>query len=69
MDPNATLAELRELIATWQAAGSRGPWTEAQADRTIELAADLDEWITRGGFLPSAWVTRTRPRPRGPVWS
>jgi hypothetical protein len=55
MDPNATLAELRELIATWQAAGSRGVWTDAQADRTIELTADLDAWIARGGFLPDAW--------------
>lgn len=56
MDVNAALAELRDLIAKWQAAGSRGPWTEAQADRTIELIADLDAWISKGGFPPDAWL-------------
>jgi hypothetical protein len=60
MDPNATLDELRDLIAKWQGAGSRGPWTEAQADRTIELAADLDKWISRGGFLPAEWMRAQR---------
>ena len=59
MDANAALTELRELITQWEAAGSRGRWTEAQADRAIELARDLDGWITRGGALPMAW----RPRP------
>jgi hypothetical protein len=56
MDVNATLAELRELTAAWEAAGSRGPWTTQQADRTIELAADLDAWMSRGGFPPAAWA-------------
>jgi hypothetical protein len=60
MDPNATLAELRDLIAKWQGAGSHGAWTEAQADRTIELAADLDRWISKGGFPPAAWVRALR---------
>jgi len=58
MDVNAALAELRELTAAWERAGSRGPWTEADADRAIELARDIDGWITRGGFLPDAWQVR-----------
>ena len=45
MDPNATLAEIRALIERWQAAGSRGPWTEAEADEVIEKVADLDKWL------------------------
>src|SRR6185436_2617136 len=60
MDPNATLAEIRALIERWQAAGSRGPWTEAEADQLIEKVADLDKWLTRGGFLPDPWATPDR---------
>jgi len=56
MDVNAALAELRELTAAWERAGSRGPWSEADADRAIELARDLDQWISRGGFLPADWA-------------
>ena len=55
MDVNAALAELRELTAAWEAAGSHGTFTVEQADRTIELVRDIDEWITKGGFLPAAW--------------
>ena len=57
MDPNATLASLRDA------------WDEARTairegdDRTAIVAlsnlsmhaSDLEEWITRGGFLP-AWT-------------
>lgn len=55
MDPDATLAELRELVKLWESAGSRGTFTEAQGDRAIELTRDLDAWLDRGGFLPRAW--------------
>jgi hypothetical protein len=65
MDPNIVLAELRTLISQWEAAGSRGTWTEAQADRTIELARDLDGWISRGGFLPDEWDRGPLDRPTG----
>lgn len=76
MDPDATLAELRELVKLWESAGSRGTFTEAQADRAIELTRDLDAWIARGGFLPRDWQHRparpaalgTRRPPRGPVF-
>jgi hypothetical protein len=60
MDPNATLAELRGLIERWQAAGSRGTWDEHDSDRAIELTADLDRWISRGGFLPRDWASGAR---------
>lgn len=56
MDVNAALAELRELTAAWEAAGSRGPWTVEQSDRAIELARDIDAWMSRGGFPPAAWA-------------
>jgi hypothetical protein len=60
MDSDVMLAELRALIANWQAAGSRNdgpdPWTERKADRAIELMADLDARLTRGGRPPTDWA-------------
>jgi hypothetical protein len=46
MDPNATLAQIRELIA----AG-----TKVDLEQAAELMTALDEWLSRGGFLPDAW--------------
>jgi hypothetical protein len=66
MDSNAILAELRALIAAWQAAGSRGPWTTVQADRVVELAADLDRQASRGN-LPRAWSADRYDAHRDPI--
>lgn len=46
MDPDATLAEMREAYAT------------GDYERCAELADALDQWISRGGFLPREWGTR-----------
>jgi hypothetical protein len=50
MDVNATLTELRALVA-------RALRTESDSDapRIAELVQALDGWITRGGFMPDAW--------------
>jgi len=45
MDPNAALKELLELAQVEAENGAR--WAE--------LVLGLHEWITRGGFLPTAW--------------
>lgn len=45
MDPNATLAELRD----W----SRDP--NADVARGQALVQAMDEWIMRNGFLPQDW--------------
>lgn len=51
MDPNATLAQIRELIAAIFAGN-----TSADDIRELaKLTASLDEWIIAGGFLPRAW--------------
>ena len=53
MDPNATLAALRELIGLYNSGQSTG----ADVDRIVDLTSALDEWITRGGFLQhGAWA-------------
>lgn len=50
MDPNAALGAIRELVTD----GADG-LDEGRAELLRDLVADLDEWITRGGFLPADW--------------
>jgi hypothetical protein len=54
MDPNATLAEIREITSLHQ----QGEIADAldSFDRLAELTFALDEWISKGGFLPAAWA-------------
>ncbi len=64
MDPNANLKEQLEMAnAIIEAIDKSGDSSlsilEAQAEELARLALALNEWITKGGFLPSAWaVTR-----------
>jgi hypothetical protein len=69
MDPDANLAELREvaraILRTWDACDpDDGSLTEGQqefiveqANRLAELVEALDEWLARAGFLPMRWRT------------
>lgn len=52
MDPNVTLAQLRELTARLLAMGDRA---DVKAIELAELFDSLDGWITAGGFTPDAW--------------
>lgn len=54
MDPNANLKEQRRIIARFFEEGSEYIDT-GDALRLAELAQALDEWISKGGFLPEAW--------------
>lgn len=54
MDPDATLAEIRKHLATYLATGSRAE-AERAADLLIMAFQGLDEWLSRGGFLPRDW--------------
>ena len=51
MDPNETLAMIRELVR----AGHAGKWSGTDARELVDLTQALDDWLTRGGFLPDAW--------------
>jgi hypothetical protein len=56
MDPDATLAQIREAIQRGNAARD---FTEAAAleyGRAAELFGALDEWLKRGGFKPRDWL-------------
>lgn len=53
MDPNANLKEILEL-AKW--IEDNGNYVVREhASRLAELVLALNEWITKGGFLPSRW--------------
>ena len=59
MDPNETLRMIREVVA-WEQnrTGDETYGADDFADmlgEVTELIADLDEWLTRGGFLPADW--------------
>jgi hypothetical protein len=59
MDPNTTLANFRSAVRRWQEAAV----ADDSADRytaaldAVEAAIQLDRWLSRGGFLPTAWRT------------
>ena len=59
MDPNVTLAELREMVARWNQATQVGdPAAKAYAEYAADAADRLDQWLSKGGFLPDAWRDR-----------
>lgn len=57
MDPNATLAELREMAQV--EFETDGVWTsETGTDRCLryaELILALDDWLGHNGALPDNW--------------
>jgi hypothetical protein len=52
MDPTANLAEQRRLASRLADCETPDP---ADIARLAELVIALDEWIARGGALPSQW--------------
>lgn len=50
MDPNATVAEIRRI------GKKRGPISEYEGERLVELFSALDDWLVHGGFLPEVWA-------------
>lgn len=56
MDPNETLIELRQTLADMPMLAND------LADRfeaAQELFTSLDQWLSKGGFFPSAWGERS----------
>lgn len=54
MDPNMTLHELRELCG--EALAESGNKRADLVDEIAERFDALDQWLSRGGFVPSAWA-------------
>lgn len=49
MDPNATLADIREDLVQWKQGSEDATWWMA------ERVEDLIEWLDKGGALPTCW--------------
>ena len=57
MDPNATLAEIRQILTAITRAPGPVVAREAQlGSQLAERVNELDDWISRGGALPDAWA-------------
>jgi hypothetical protein len=50
MDPNAMLDELRQIFGLADI-----KQIDVDIERAAKLFSVLDDWVTRGGFLPNAW--------------
>lgn len=55
MDPNTTLARLRELGNTLMNARADDELTTV-ADEMAELFQGLDVWLSTGGVAPTKWT-------------
>lgn len=58
MDPNANLQEqlrIAQRILDASELEDDNILESGDAERLSELVLALDEWITRGGFMPSRW--------------
>ena len=51
MDPNAALAEIREIISGYDPDSDE----HDEAGRLVDLVEGLDDWLSKGGALPEAW--------------
>jgi len=65
MDPNETLKRLRELLGGESSCSAKADgglrcddWSDVQ-----ELFQALDQWLSKGGFLPKAWLRLNPPAP------
>ncbi len=61
MDPTETLRRLRNIMAAFDAEDAT-PMSTADTERLASLGEefvntfeDLDEWLSKGGFLPADW--------------
>lgn len=55
MDPNCVLARIRELVVA--SPDTSGDAVEQLADLQ-EAFDNLDEWLSKGGYLPADWQGR-----------
>lgn len=63
MDVNETLRRLREAVAQWTLANGTDAALHA-ADDAVQAFIDLDEWLSKGGFLPTEWNANRLPLKR-----
>lgn len=55
MDPNQALENMRAGLRKAGNAMSDGEWRDG-AEQAMLAAEALDEWLSKGGFLPADWL-------------
>lgn len=62
MDPDQCLRELREAVASMKVEMSKGFAGDIGDDADVAIAKfeALDQWLSRGGFLPADWRKHER---------
>ncbi len=61
MDPNANLSQQLTLArklaegCPHESHEDMYGWYQDKADRLADLVLSLDEWLRKGGFIPTAW--------------
>lgn len=61
MDVNKTLATIRECVGELRSQDDDGTLdSDSQTGALLEAIESLDEWLSRGGFLPDAWKENGR---------
>lgn len=55
MDPDEALRLAREAAGEIENADDDGTLEGSQVGQLVEAFTALDEWLTKGGFLPDAW--------------
>lgn len=63
MDPNEALRMLRDAYSRWEdtLGGHTGEHIDAGSDLR-DAAVALDEYLSKGGFLPEDWRGMNNPR-------
>jgi hypothetical protein len=59
MDPNQALADARAACEQW-AHSERGDHDLVALAELVNAFEALDQWLSRGGFLPRDWRSVTR---------
>lgn len=65
MDPDVTLAELREHVRIMNDEATSSALRATHGEWLQERFEQLDAWLSRGGFPPSAWNSPTPTTPSG----
>ena len=60
MDPNEALKKARAALTACRKANDEGRYDDErdEAESALSHFEALDEWLTKGGFMPDAWYQR-----------
>ena len=57
MDPDEALGRMREIVAEFDRSDDTA--RAGDCEELVDLVRGVDDWMSRGGFAPTAW-TRDR---------